>query len=58
MFFNGWKNVGNKKADRFMFKLRVSVVTLLEIYYDKGARHIRIILFNLGWKNTDGWKRR
>ena len=45
-FANGWKTK-NKQADKFHLQLRISLVTVIEVYFDWSDRQYRIGLFNL-----------
>lgn len=46
-FTNGWKFL-NKDHDRVEVKLRVSVLTIFELYWDMTQGQWRIVVLNFG----------
>ena len=50
-FINSWKS-GAKQDDKFCIKLRLGILTLLEVSSDFSDNYLRLIVFNVGMEIT------
>tara|TARA_R110002020_G_scaffold56171_4_gene155641 strand:+ start:2778 stop:2954 length:177 start_codon:yes stop_codon:yes gene_type:complete len=46
-FINSWSS-GAKQDDKFCVKLRLGILTILEISSDFSQNYLRLIVFNIG----------
>lgn len=56
IFANGWKSK-NKQGDKFILKIRIGLVTLLDFYYDHSKKLFGFMIMNLGFKNANKQKK-
>jgi hypothetical protein len=47
---NGWRSK-KKQGGKFIVKVRMGILTVLDFYYDSAKKQIGFTLFNMGVKN-------